>query len=280
MSLIASIKELHAERRLKYVDLARACLLPSSHTEEALQSAQQRLARWLNHAEEGEIWKRINEDQFRKIYAFVYQTRRQLGASHANHDYIQDAMFYGLIAWLGCDADNLRDLRESFAGDYTIYRHSFSAVGLVGIGRLKISCDNLTGAVKCKEEYRLGSAIDGSHAVFVMEGYLIRKSGRHYIFSRHDDGPSTFLQFLQVDALMRRGGNGEDRMSVVAMSGALSDVQDRSYYSCRFSCVRGAPRELSVTALNDVPPSVRRELEKPVQIARLHDGAIGHVFIF
>jgi hypothetical protein len=277
LEFIDLIKRLRTQGHLSYVALIKSCLLPKHYSEEELQSWQQRFSRWVNRAHEGNNWRGIREAQFKKLAAHVFRICQESDVE--DKQLLPDAMFFGLMAWLNVDQEAVLDLRSSFPGEYVAYRHSLSAPGFVAVGTLRIYADPVTGAVRTHERFIIPDRDGEPGKSFEMKGYLVRKHGRYYIFSLHDDDRDIYVQYSYVETVARRG-TGVEGSQVLTISGVISDIQGADFYSCRFVCVRGNSKRPGLLRLHELQPNVKRDLESSPQIVTGPDNKIGYVVTF
>ena len=277
LSLINQLRSLRADRKFTYKQLAIDCLVGKDRASDhdAIRRAQERLSRWMNDPNKVNSWRVLGEEEFRRLLAFKIRIENVPSEEHDARKPIPDAMFYGLLSWFESNAETVQDLR-TFVGDYTVYRHSFSAPGMVAVGHLVIETDETTRAITVRETHKFNIGDDQAAASFNISGYLGRKRGHYYVFSLHEDGTDVFVQYCFISRVFRRGG---PRSKVNGFAGLLSDVQSHHFYSTSFACVAGKPKTIDAIPYEQVPPRVTIEIGGVPSLLRGEKG-LGYVFFF
>lgn len=237
---------------------------PAKGERDPLPAAQQRFSRWLNNVEDKDAWRLMDEHEFRALTIYVMRLQGGArGGRKSAKDAFPDAMFHGMIDWLGSSTESLHDLQENFPGVYAIYRPSLLHRGHVAVGRLTIALHRATGVVHTKEEYRIERTDKMDETFFEIRGYLFRNNGKYHVLAKnvHSHEPQT----LYINDVVPRGGK-VDGKRIGTMSGTLFDVQGRKFYATRFACVRKDAERLHTIPFEHVPPEIRTELEAPIQV--------------
>lgn len=248
-SLAVKLRNLRDQNKIRFKALIVDAGLVEENDSHGVTLAQQRFSRWIKKIEIPNKWKTLKEENYRKIILYLYRNAHLWPSTveaRSIDAVFPDAAYHGLRTWFNMSTESHEELKSEFCGEYAIYRHSAVNIGYVLVGRLEISYDKETDAIKTKEKYTTQEAENLQATDSELTGYMFKRNGKLRILSK--DVATDELQYIFLNDIERDGGLDRGRR-VSRMMGVVTDIQGNKPYSTRISFIRQwAQGELSLKA--------------------------------